>query len=483
VICLRVLEVLCFLLISDPVTSNWRTANLCGVNSTYAMLRYHKVEAKYDDVRSQIGFNEQAGTSLQSIAECLESFGLDVIKAKSNTSDLKRFPLPIIAHLETNSLRGSDRPTFGHYVLVYLLDDDMVYFMDGTTGMLKEASRQEFFNSWSGYLIVASKKSDSSMLFFGLLAGVVMFFTIWQTAQYFIFRRNSANVSFAVIFCLLFVCLPSARADDEEVNVADFLTKLDELQRRQNLVRSASLSFTIRESSQLSPEDLLMHYDRSLMEIANVEFAFSGQKRRILQSITRASRGTARTLEKYTVDESGKMVKKVEVVNSGRYGKQELEEISYFFDGNELVVMKGDDIRVVPGPFETGPMRVFNPMYPMMVGWNIPDPTASRSQQEEHQQELFFAGELRVRKERSPIRLRIEQHINLAGRQCVRKTWLDPSLGHSIVRRTMEHKPDGKLLFSASFSDPIEVFEGFWLPTMIEGEEYLFHPGKQEKRD
>jgi len=479
VICHTALNVLFCLLIPAQLTSNWRTINLCGVNSTYAMLRYHQVQASYDDVRSRLNFNEQEqeGTSLQSIAECLESFGLEVIKAKSKTSDLLKYPLPVIAHLETNSSRGSDGATFGHYVLVYQLEDDHVYFMDGTTGMLKEISSQVFFNQWSGYLIVASKKHESSILFSGMLAGAVGFYLIWRAVQFFILRRISTKTTLAVILGLAFFAVPSACADDEKVKVADFLVNMDELQRRQNSVRSAKLSFTIQESSQASSEDLLTSYDRSLMEMANIEFAFSGQKRRLVQSIRRASRETTETREVYTLDKSGEMVKKVEVFKSGKSGKQELEETSYFFDGKELATISGDDVRVVPGPFETGPMRAFNPMYPMMVGWNIPDPTASSSQQEEHRRELFFSGEVAIRKESSPIRLRIEKKDSYRGGTL--KTWLDPSLGYSIVKRTVEHETDG-VLFSASYSNPIEVVEGFWLPSLIEGDEYLFQPGKEK---
>jgi hypothetical protein len=477
VICHTALNVLFCLLIPAQLTSNWRTINLCGVNSTYAMLRYHQCQASYDDVRSRLNFNEQEGTSLQSIAECLESFGLEVIKAKSKTSDLLKYPLPVIAHLETNSSRGSDGTTFGHYVLVYQLEDDHVYFMDGTTGMLKEISSQVFFNQWSGYLIVASKKHESSILFSGMLAGAVGFYLIWRAVQFFILRRIRTKTTLAVILGLAFFAVPSACADDEKVKVVDFLVNMDELQRRQNSVRSAKLSFTIQESSEASPEDLLTSYDRSLMEMASIEFAFSGQKRRLVQSIRRAAREMTGTSEVYTLDKSGEMVKKVEVFKSGKFGKQELEETSYFFDGKELATISGDDVRVVPGPFEIGPMRAFNPMYPMMVLWNIPDPTASSSQQEEHRRELFFSGEVTIRKESSPIRLRIEKTDSYRGGTL--KTWLDPSLGYSIVKRTVEHETDG-VLFSASYSNPIEVVEGFWLPSLIEGDEYLFQPGKEK---
>jgi len=126
----------------------WRAPQFCGINCLYAMLKSRGANPEYGALRSMLGDGARP-TSLSDLLDVAAKHRVAARLGRGGPEVLPRLPLPFIAHLETVAGSGS---AVGHYCLVYRVNENKVYYMDGTTATLKVQRLARFCRDWSGYV-------------------------------------------------------------------------------------------------------------------------------------------------------------------------------------------------------------------------------------------------------------------------------------------------------------------------------------------
>ncbi len=162
----------------DPATIDhnlvWRAPQFCGVNCLYALLKSCGSNPEYDTLRSMLGDGARP-TSLSDLHDVAAKHRVATRLGRAGPEGLRRLPLPFIAHLENVTGSGS---AVGHYCVVYGVNENNVYYMDGTTANLKAQRLPRFCRDWSGYVCYVEpagqmgQYAPSILLFLGLGGGL-----------------------------------------------------------------------------------------------------------------------------------------------------------------------------------------------------------------------------------------------------------------------------------------------------------------------
>jgi hypothetical protein len=160
--------------VDDGSGAVWRAERACGANSLYIVLRLAGKHPAYEEL-SQMLVKDKAPT-LDELRRAARYWGVDLALARLTREELRRAPLPLIAHFEGV---GSDGRFGGHFVVVVETNDSEVNFIDGTHGGALSKSWHDFGRLWSGYVAYAEPHAFRWGIVPGALSGVVAFSLGW----------------------------------------------------------------------------------------------------------------------------------------------------------------------------------------------------------------------------------------------------------------------------------------------------------------
>lgn len=118
----------------------------CGLASLASVFAHYKLQIPIARIRQHAG-TDQKGTNVLGLLETAKKFGFQAKGVKGKPDDLRRIPLPAIAHVVLeNGLH--------HYVVIYKVDDTKITFMDPADGKLHKKDIQGFQKLWTGILVI-----------------------------------------------------------------------------------------------------------------------------------------------------------------------------------------------------------------------------------------------------------------------------------------------------------------------------------------
>ncbi len=163
----------------------WRADVRCGPNALYILLFMYGKKADYHILVSKVHLTER-GASVADLARVAAEYDLPLIALKAQSSAVDRLPLPAIVHCQNPGTDG------GHYlVLLRVNTDGTLTILEGTTGRLERWSKGDFYDQWTGVVLVRSDRWDSKRLDplmafssgLGLLIAIACFMRVRRTAR------------------------------------------------------------------------------------------------------------------------------------------------------------------------------------------------------------------------------------------------------------------------------------------------------------
>lgn len=122
--------------------AEWSAPGRCGANSLYSALRLLKHDVSWDELAEALPVDGRSGSSLDDLAKCAKSRGLNATVRRATPEELANIPTPFIMQLETDV--GGAR----HCVTVTLVFQDSeenwrVRYIDGDTAALTLIDRND----------------------------------------------------------------------------------------------------------------------------------------------------------------------------------------------------------------------------------------------------------------------------------------------------------------------------------------------------
>jgi len=137
--------------------SPWREALNCGPNALFVFLQCYEVEVGLADVRRQIPLTGK-GCSFADLELGSEHFGLPAKTIKTDVSALGAGELPAVILLDKLDA------DFGHFVLVFEVDEKRVTVMDPVSTVVKRVELGGFQRAWTGYAMVPRRVTTAGMV-------------------------------------------------------------------------------------------------------------------------------------------------------------------------------------------------------------------------------------------------------------------------------------------------------------------------------
>lgn len=126
----------------------------CGPSCLYMfILAAGGKPVSYSEVQTRLPITSMEGTSLSALCEAARSFGLESEMRKFSTDEFGKVPLPAIVHIQSSF--GS----LAHFDLMYKVDKEGVYLLDGSTAWAYHLSDTQFSHKWTGYALTKKRPS------------------------------------------------------------------------------------------------------------------------------------------------------------------------------------------------------------------------------------------------------------------------------------------------------------------------------------
>ena len=152
------------------------------------LARLHHLPAEIKQLEHEFGSSDRAADT-STILRAAKWLGLKASSVSSNWQTLTDTPLPCIALLDD-----------GTYVLVGGIKDDRILINDPRTGAAETQSRDEFESSWTGELILATRRA-------GLAAAFRKFDFSWFIPFILKYRKYLGDVLIASFFLQVFALI------------------------------------------------------------------------------------------------------------------------------------------------------------------------------------------------------------------------------------------------------------------------------------
>jgi ABC-type bacteriocin/lantibiotic exporter with double-glycine peptidase domain len=132
---------------SELAQLEWRQMSRCGPNCLYVMLAMHGKRHPYDQILSQMELTDH-GVNVADLVRTAAHCGLQLSPLQADPQGLRSLPLPGIVHFQAPG-------TEGHFVLLLRINDDnSCLVLDCTRGKVEEYSQGDFYERWSGVVLV-----------------------------------------------------------------------------------------------------------------------------------------------------------------------------------------------------------------------------------------------------------------------------------------------------------------------------------------
>ena len=129
----------------------WRQSVSCGANCVYVLLRVLEKPVSYEEVsrRTKVGLQ---GSTMDELARVANLYGVRLAPMRATRKSVEQWPLPAIIHQQEGE------GFTGHYVLYLGRDPNTKRYvtLDCTTGQIAPMEEGDFFNRWSGYVLLRS---------------------------------------------------------------------------------------------------------------------------------------------------------------------------------------------------------------------------------------------------------------------------------------------------------------------------------------
>ena len=123
----------------------------CGAACLASIGKYFGVRLPVARIRQMAG-TDQKGTNLIGLIEAADQMGLNGKGVRTSMEKLPEIPLPAIAHM----IKESNH----HYIVLVGISRKKFRVMDPASGQIENWDRQDFYDQWSGILVLFSKKED-----------------------------------------------------------------------------------------------------------------------------------------------------------------------------------------------------------------------------------------------------------------------------------------------------------------------------------
>ncbi|HVA47106.1 MAG TPA: cysteine peptidase family C39 domain-containing protein [Pirellulales bacterium] len=142
---------------AKPTNLDWREAVRCGPNCLYVMLFIFGKRVDYPSLVSATEVTDR-GTSAAELMRVAERFGIRLAAVRADVGDVERLPLPAIVHFK----EAGDR---GHYLLLLrIAADDTFTVLECTRGEMRQMSRGDFYDLWTGVALVERRAWNNLLL-------------------------------------------------------------------------------------------------------------------------------------------------------------------------------------------------------------------------------------------------------------------------------------------------------------------------------
>jgi ATP-binding cassette subfamily B protein RaxB len=168
---------------ANSTDKGWREDRNCGPNALYVLLFMCGKKPEYHALLSRFALTER-GASVADVARVAGESGVPLVPLRAKASALGSFPMPAIVHCHNPDRDG------GHYlVLLAVNEDDTFTVLGPITGKMQRLSQGDFYDQWTGVILVRSDRwNDNRLDWFllvssGALAMLFVGVCVWRRRQ------------------------------------------------------------------------------------------------------------------------------------------------------------------------------------------------------------------------------------------------------------------------------------------------------------
>lgn len=134
----------------------------CGPNALYMfMIVSGHPTVSLEAVKAEIPITSRQGSSLLALRNAARKFGIETEMLCYSRQRADSVPLPAIVHISHLDL-GTFAPY--HFDVMYKMDADWVYLLNGTTAESTRVRRSKFPAWWTGYALIQKRSFFPRML-------------------------------------------------------------------------------------------------------------------------------------------------------------------------------------------------------------------------------------------------------------------------------------------------------------------------------
>lgn len=138
-----------------------RKGNENGAAALATIMRYYGMSGNLETTARLIPTRD-GFASLLSLKQAAEKLGFSTRAVKGTRCDaLLKVTFPAIAHEQTQAEQKDKQP--GHFVVIYEGDQISVVVGNTSSGLIQKRSRNQFCQTWTGYLLLLEPKQSGSM--------------------------------------------------------------------------------------------------------------------------------------------------------------------------------------------------------------------------------------------------------------------------------------------------------------------------------
>ena len=127
----------------------------CGAACLASICSYYGRSQSVAHIR-QLAHTDRQGTNILGLIEGAGKLGFSAKGVRAKKESLKKIPLPSIAHVSI-PYKGT---ILYHYVVIYKVSDKYLEIMDPGKGKLEKINNDEFYEKWTGVLLLLSPLQD-----------------------------------------------------------------------------------------------------------------------------------------------------------------------------------------------------------------------------------------------------------------------------------------------------------------------------------
>lgn len=146
------------------ITRWWRNIANGEVNTLYSYLHMLGQDPSYTTLHRNMEriLVTKGEKNILTIKRAAEMEGVSLECRQLNIAELRTFAKPVILHIDGKT------PEAGAYLIVFSVQSEQVYFINGTTASIRSLSIEEFMRLWSGVALLPVRSAAGAMTYCGL---------------------------------------------------------------------------------------------------------------------------------------------------------------------------------------------------------------------------------------------------------------------------------------------------------------------------